>query len=120
LAGFEQLVIWRRGMALVPRVYRVVRQLPKEEEYVLKSQIRRAAISVPLNIAEGYARRGKREFARFVSNAQGSLAEFLTELLLVVDLGYVRRKRLEPLMSEIDELSRMLNASRRKLLIPNP
>ena len=120
MAGFETLVIWRRGMGLVPRVYRFARTLPREEIFGLISQMKRAAISIPSNIAEGYARRGKREFARFVSNAQGSLAELLTQLLITIDLGYTKRRRLTSIMNEIEELGRMLNATRRKLLIPNP
>ncbi|HEY8712424.1 MAG TPA: four helix bundle protein [Thermoanaerobaculia bacterium] len=120
MAGFEKLVIWQRAMGLVPRVYRVARTLPRDEIFGLMSQMKRAAISIPSNIAEGYARRGRRDFARFVSNAQGSLAELLTQLLITMDLGYMKRRRLTSIMNEIEELSRMLNATRRKLLIPNP
>ncbi|MGZ5476106.1 MAG: four helix bundle protein [Thermoanaerobaculia bacterium] len=121
--GIEQFQVWQRGMALVPRIYRLTRQLPRDETYVLKTQIKRAAISVPSNIAEGHARRGKREFARFISHAQGSLAELLTQLQLTIDLGYIKQRRLTAVIEEIQQLSRMLNATRRKLLrplIPNP
>ena len=120
MAGFENLVIWQRAMALVPRIYKIARALPSEEKYVLTPQMAKAVNSVPLNIAEGYARRGSREFARFVSNAQGSLAEVATQLLIAVELRYFTRPRLEPVLKEIEELGRMLNKTRRKLLIPNP
>lgn len=118
MAGFEQLQVWQRSMALVPRVYRLARQLPGDENYVLKPQMKRASISVPSNIAEGHARRGKREFARFISHAQGSLAELLTQLQLTIDLGYIKQRRLTAVIEEIRQLSRMLNATRRKLLHP--
>lgn len=116
--GIEQFQVWQRGMALVPRIYRLTKQLPRDETYGLKPQIRRAAISIPSNLAEGHARRGRRDFARFVSHAQGSLAELLTQLQLTIDLGYIKPQRLVAVITEIKELSRMLNATRRKLLHP--
>ncbi len=89
---------------------------PCEENRVLKPQTRRAAISVSSNIAEGHARRGHREFARAVSHAQGSLAELQTQLQITVDLGYVRRQQLGPMLNEITQLAKMLNATRTNLL----
>ena len=118
--GIEQFQVWQRGMALVPRIYRLTKQLPRDETYGLKPQIRRAAISIPSNLAEGHARRGRRDFARFVSHAQGSLAELLTQLQLTIDLGYIKPQRLVAVITEIKELSRMLNATRRQLLHPRP
>ncbi len=120
MAGIEQLQVWQRAMALVPRIYRLTKRLPRDEIYVLEPQMKRAAISVPSNLAEGHARRGRREFARFVSHAQGSLAELLRQLQLTIDLGYIKPQRLVAVMAEIRELSRMLNATRRRLLVSSP
>ena len=84
-SAFRNLIVWQRGMELVKEVYKIARQLPKEEQFALGSQIRRAAVSVPSNIAEG-AKRGKKEFVHFLRVASGSGAELETQLLLVEDL----------------------------------
>src|SRR3990172_4088398 len=79
---------WKEAMALVKSVYQLTQIFPKEEIYGLTSQIRRAAVSVPSNLADGAARTGKSEFARFLSIARGSLSELETQLLIAADLGY--------------------------------
>lgn len=83
-----KLDAWKESRILVKMVYEVTKQFPPEELYSLTNQIRRCAISIPSNIAEGAARSGNREFAQFLSVAQGSLAELETQLILSVDLGY--------------------------------
>jgi four helix bundle protein len=83
--------------------------------YGLVSQIRRAAVSVPSNIAEGQARRSTREFVQFISQAEGSLAEVDTQLLLAVDLGFVTAERITHVSALVNECQRMLNAVRAKL-----
>jgi len=115
VAGFEDLQVWRRGIALVREIYRISSTFPTDERFGLTSQIRRAAVSVPSNIAEGHARHSTREYLRFVSNAQGSLAEVLTQLHIAVELNYCARRDLAPLFTEVDELSRMLTSLRRSL-----
>jgi len=85
----HELKVWRESMSLVKDVYHVTSRLPKEEMFGLTSQMRRAAISVPSNIAEGAARMGEKEFLRFLSVARGSLCELETQLLISQELGYL-------------------------------
>src|SRR5437762_13980195 len=97
-------------------VYEITMCIPVEERYGLTSQLRRAAISVPSNIAEGQARRGTNEFLQFLSIAEGSLAELDTQLLLSVELGFAQQADVDPALKEIDELlQKMLVALKRKL-----
>lgn len=120
--GYEQLDVWQRGIALVREIYRLSGAFPADERFGLTAQIRRAAVSVPSNIAEGHARHTTREYIRFVSNAQGSLAEMHTQLHIARELCYVQSDVLDSLFSEIAQLSRMLNTLRRSLheRDPNP
>lgn len=84
----QNLLAWQEAMALAKQVYALTAHFPREELYGLTSQMRRAAVSVPSNIAEGAARLGKREFLHFLSMARGSLSELDTQLILARDLGY--------------------------------
>ena len=86
--GHRDLVAWQEAMAFAREVYRVTRSFPGHEQFSLTSQVRRAAISIPSNIAEGAARESAREFVRFLGIARGSLAEVETQLLLAADLDY--------------------------------
>ncbi|MFN7085195.1 MAG: four helix bundle protein [Burkholderiales bacterium] len=85
------LAAWQETMRLARATYEITRSFPKEEIYGLSAQMRRAAVSVPSNIAEGAARTGRKEFAQFLGIAKGSLSELETQLLLAADLGYVTR-----------------------------
>lgn len=105
--GYRELIVWQKAMDLVPGVYELVRRLPREELYALSSQIRRAVISVPANIAEGQARQHPAEFAQHLSIARGSLAELDTLLLAAQRLGYLQPTDLDqvtPLMIEVRRL----------------
>ena len=113
--SYQDLEVWKKSIDWVERIYRVSSSFPPEEKFGLVSQIRRAAVSVPANIAEGAARTGTGEFLQFLSVASGSLAEVETFLILAVRLGYLAeqdRKTLEP---ESDEISRMLGGLKRSL-----
>ncbi len=112
---YMELLVWQKGMTLAKIVYRLTSRFPQEERYGLISQMRRAAISVPSNIAEGQARRGTNEFLQFLSIAEGSLAELDTQLALSVELGFTPQVEVEPALKEIDELQKMLVALKRKL-----
>lgn len=112
---FTELKVWQRSHALVLQIYRLTSTFPTDERFGLVAQLRRAALSVPTNIAEGSKRQGGQEYARFLNIAEGSLAE--TEYLLLVsrDLAYAATEIVRSLLSETDEIARMLNALRAKV-----
>ena len=85
----KELLVWQKSMLLVEEVYRLVKMLPKEETYALSDQMRRAAISIPSNIAEGNARNSPKEFQQFLYISLGSAAELETQLLICQRLGYI-------------------------------
>ena len=86
----HDLKVWQEAMALVKMIYESTNSFPAEENFGLKSQIRRAAVSIPSNIAEGAARTGSKEFLQFLSISRGSLSEVETQLLIAKDLGYLK------------------------------
>ena len=112
---YRERKVWQKGRLLVKCVYELTARFPKEERYGLVAQMRRAAVSVPSNIAEGQARQGTGEFLMFLSHASGSLAELDTQLLLSVDLAMASDAEIRPCASLIEELQRMLSAMRRSL-----
>lgn len=103
-------------MALVKRIYQVTRTFPSEERFGLVSQMRRATVSIPSNIAEGQARRSTGEFVQFISNAEGSLAELDTQVELSVELGLCKPSQTREVCELLSEMKKMLNALRRTLL----
>jgi len=107
--SYRDLVVWKKSMALVLDVYRCTQAFPKIETYGLTSQLRRAAVSVPSNIAEGQARLSTGEFKQFLGNARGSLMEVETQILIARDLGYLERNDSENLLSAAAEVGRILN-----------
>src|SRR2546430_4096545 len=96
---YKELLVWQKGMNLAKLVYKLTMRFPAEERYGLTSQLRRAAISVPSNIAEGQARRGTNEFLQFLSIAEGSLAELDNKLLLSVVLGFAQQPDEDPALN---------------------
>jgi four helix bundle protein len=114
--GYRDLLVWRKSVDLVKEIYQLTKPFPVEERFGLVSQMRRAAVSIPSNIAEGQARRTTGEFIQFVSQAEGSLAELDTQLVLAEELGYVKPAQLTSAADLVAELKRMLNALRRALL----
>ena len=109
---FTELKVWQRSHQLALEVYRMTTSFPSEERFGVISQIRRAAVSVPTNIAEGSKKKSSREYARFLNIAEGSLAETEYLLLLCRDLGYLDSDLAVAKIQEADELSRMLFALR--------
>jgi four helix bundle protein len=107
--SYRDLVAWKKAMRLVLEVYRATQVFPKDELYGLTSQLRRAAVSVPSNIAEGQARYSRREFQHFLNNARGSLAEVETQILLARELAYLAPDQAALLLSKAAELGRVLN-----------
>ena len=106
--GYRDLVVWKRGIALVPVIYRLAARFPKHELYALADQLRRASVSIPANIAEGQARRHRKEFLQHLSIARGSLAELNTLLVVAAELGYVDAGELTDLESQLNEIGRPL------------
>lgn len=113
--GYRDLIVWQKGIELAKLVYRLTREFPAEEKFGLVSQMRRAAVSVPSNIAEGQARHTTKEFVQFVSHAEGSLAELDTQLKIGAELGYCDGANTRAVSILTDEMRRMLNSLRRSL-----
>ncbi|WP_454615200.1 four helix bundle protein [Capnocytophaga gingivalis] len=117
IKDFKDLVVWQRAMDLVAEVYQVVKKLPKEELYALSDQIRRAVISIPSNIAEGYGRNSSKEFSHFISIAKGSKSELETQLLLCVKIDYLKESDIQNVMYLIDQVGKMLYSLQKKLTV---
>jgi len=105
----KELLVWQKAMQLVVDIYNLIRLLPKEETYGLSDQMRRAAISIPSNIAEGNARSSQKDMVHFLYIAQGSRAELETQLELCELIGYISKERLEPVLMQTQEIGRMLS-----------
>jgi four helix bundle protein len=112
-SSYQDLDVWKKAMAACVACYQVTRGFPREEQYGLSAQLRRAAVSVPLNISEGNYRSGTKEYCRFLSIARGSAAEVRTCLQLASALGYLDPG--QTLEQEYDQISRMLYAMIKKL-----
>ena len=106
---FKDLIVWQKAMDLVTKVYRITEAFPKREAYSLTDQIRRAAVSVPSNIAEGQAHFSRAEFAHFLRHASGSLAELETQLQIAERLEYTDRAQVDILMKRVIEVGKLLN-----------
>ncbi|MGH9601891.1 MAG: four helix bundle protein [Terriglobales bacterium] len=106
--SYRDLRVWQRGVAMVTDIYRITQTFPKQELYGLASQIRRAAVSIPSNIAEGKGRTNK-DFSRFLLHARGSLWELETQLEIGFNLGYVSKETLAECLKQTSEVGRMLN-----------
>jgi len=111
----KKLDVWQAAMKVAQMVYKITTKFPKDEKFGLVSQMRRAAISIPCNIAEGAARRGKREFRNFLSMSQGSLSELDTQLELTILLGYLRVEELRELWDQLLRIDKMLSGLIRSL-----
>jgi len=123
IESYRDLKVWQGGMGIVEEVYLLSRRFPKEEVYGLSAQMRRAAVSLPSNIAEGHARQSTREYLHHISIALGSLAELETQILIANRLGYLHDAAVELLLSQTASLGKMLRALLRSLrakLSPSP
>jgi four helix bundle protein len=113
--NFKDLQVWQRGMELAKRVYEMTRKFPPDERFGLVAQMRRSAVSIPSNLAEGQARHTTGEFVQFISHSEGSLAELETQLRLSVEIGYCDATEAEGMLVFMEELRKMLNSLRRRL-----
>lgn len=111
----RNLLAWQKSMDLAVEIYRITKDFPKEESYGLTSQLRRASVSAPSNIAEGAAGRTKQQFSNFLSNAIGSLNEIDTQLELALRLGYVKMTDYEHLYQALDECIALTYGLRKSL-----
>ena len=118
-SSYKDLLVWQKAFDLVKYVYMLTGEFPANEKYGLVAQMRRAAVSVPSNIAEGQARHSTREFILFVSHAEGSAAELETQLLISVELGYCGDGKARQLLVAVTEVRKMLGSLRRKLVARN-
>lgn len=125
ILSYKDLIVWQKGMTLAEQVYLITAGYPKSELYSLTDQMRRAAVSIVSNIAEGKGRESKQEYLHFLAISQGSLTELETQILLSIRLRYLSEIDAEAPLSLCDEIGRMLNTMRTKLkaasqLTPNP
>lgn len=113
--SYHDLVAWQKAIALAKETHKHICKLPKEERFELGSQMRRAAVSIPSNIAEGQARGSTKEFRNFLSIARGSNAELQTQLILCAEFGYVSYEEIATAISLSDEVGRLINNLRKSL-----
>ena len=117
IEDYKDLIVWQRSMELAEEVYRLVKKLPKEELFALSDQIRRAVISIPSNIAEGYERNSTTEYIHVLSIAKGSKAELETQLLLCTKIHYLNNSDIEKSISLIQEIGKMINSLQKHLIL---
>ena len=115
ITGYKDLLVWQRSMELVEVIYAVTARLPANEQFGLIAQMRRAAISVPSNIAEGYGRQATGEYRHHLLISRGSLLEIETQILLCQRLNYMDQHIIDPVMEEISAISKMLGSLISKL-----
>ena len=115
LKSYKDLIVWQKSMDLVFMVYKLTKSFPKEEQFGLVAQMQRAAVAIPSNIAEGYARQHKPEYIQFLSIAYASGAELETQLKIAEKLGYGDRGTYLKIYSLLEEVSKMLNVMMTKL-----
>lgn len=115
MKSHKDLIVWQKSMLLVKRLYEITRTFPKEELFGLTSQMRRAAVSIPSNIAEGYGRLYDKDTVMFLSTALGSAAELETQLLISEQIGLLAQSELDELLTLNMEIIRMLTALSKKI-----
>ena len=115
MRDFRDLKVWQKAYALTLATYRATKEFPREEQFGLTSQVRRAAASIVANIAEGCGRDGEAELARFCQIAMGSASELECELMLTRDLGFLQSDDHERLTNDVTQVKRMLTSLLRKL-----
>lgn len=109
IRSYQDLAVWKKAMQLVAQVYLLTKRFPREEMHGLTSQMRRAAISIPTNIAEGWGRGSKKEYIQFLRIARGSLLELETLLTIARTLRYLSQEDMQATLALVEEISRMLS-----------
>ncbi|MFA6458698.1 MAG: four helix bundle protein [Patescibacteria group bacterium] len=118
IRNFKELIVWQKGFVLTKKIYQFTENFPRSEECGLKSQMRRAAVSLSSNIAEGSARSTRKDYANFLSTALGSAAELETQILLAGEFKYFDENQTEKILADLSEVAKILFVIRRKLLQP--
>ena len=118
MTTFRELNAWKKAMELTDRVYDLVRQFPADERYALCDQLRRAVVSIPSNIAEGFGRQSHKDFAHFLSQARGSLYEVDTQLEIAARRGYILQDAVP--VDLLNDTSKLISGLSRSLLVPSP
>jgi four helix bundle protein len=118
--SYRDLIAWQKAKSVALDVYRCTRRFPRDEVYGLSSQMRRAAVSVPSNIAEGKGRYSRKEFVQFLYHARGSLLELQTQLSIARDLDYIEFAAFKSLESQTEELGRILNGLITRFQVSTP
>jgi four helix bundle protein len=113
--SYRDLIAWQKGVDLAVEIYKATRTFPREEVYGLTSQVRRAAVSVPSNLAEGQGRRTKGEFAHFTGFSMGSLQEIETQLIIAGRLGYMQETAVDGILAASDEVARLIRGLQKSL-----
>jgi|SRR6218665_365489 len=120
MAHFKELIVWQKSINLVTEIYRITEKFPSNEIYGLTSQLRRASVSVPSNIAEGNTRRSKADYLQFLRIARGSCSEIETQIIISKNLGFIDDITFETLSFNIVEISKMINGLINSLKDSNP
>ena len=114
--SYKELLIWQKGIGIVLKVYKLTQSFPKDEIYALSSQLKRASVSIPSNIAEGFGRQTDKSFNHFLNISRGSLNEIETQLIIAKELGFIQDENLyNDLLFIIEEESKMINAFTKNL-----
>jgi len=106
---YKELDVWKKARAFVKEIYIITRDFPNEEKYGLMSQMRRCAVSIPSNIAEGYGRQFKKETVQFLHISRGSLYELETQIYIAYDLSFISEEKLNKLLADLEECRRLLS-----------
>ncbi|WP_295076706.1 four helix bundle protein [Ruminococcus sp.] len=117
MENYRNLIVWQKSMQLVKEIYKLLRLMPNYEQYALSDQMRRAAVSIPSNIAEGAGRGSKKDFAHFLSIARGSKYELETQLFICIELDYLSEEQCREALSIVNEVGIILNGFIKKLSI---
>lgn len=114
--SYKDLIVWQKSMLLVKEIYALTKNFPKEELYALSDQMKRAVVSIPSNIAEGYGRNSKKDYIRFLNIARGSKYELETQIHICAMLNYVSNEKANELFMLLEEIGKMLNSLIKKLI----
>jgi four helix bundle protein len=116
IESYRDLIVWKKSIVLIKQIYFITQTFPANEKFGLVSQMRRACVSIPSNIAEGHARRTTADYVRFISMSEGSLAELDTQLIVSIELSFCTKDETKEIFLLMSEIRKMLNALRRTLL----